>query len=259
LYYDKPKKLFYLLVAFHVEVPDPSADSLPQVVGVDMGQRYLVTSTTLTDQTTFVSGKRIRHKANHFHRTRKKLQHKGTRSAKRRMLAFSGRERRFHAAVNHTIAKHLIQQHPHTLFGLEQLTHIRERTKRKRGKQATKKQRRANREQASWNFADLHTKVSYKATCAGSLALKVDADYTSQMCVRCGHTCRENRPREGLLFVCQACGYRLHADLLGARNIALRTLLVRQDWARTGMLSMCPDVSGLVGLRIAPFHFIVKK
>jgi len=46
-----------------------------------------------------------------------------------------------------------------------------------------------------------------------------------------------------LLFECQACHYRLHADLIGARNVALRTLLIRQDWMSTGTLSMYPDVS----------------
>ncbi|HCJ33126.1 MAG TPA: transposase, partial [Ktedonobacter sp.] len=32
-------------------------------------------------------------------------------------------------------------------------------------------------------------------------------------------------------------------DLVGARNITMRTLLVRQDWASTGSLSVTPDVS----------------
>ncbi|HEY7419135.1 MAG TPA: transposase, partial [Ktedonobacteraceae bacterium] len=35
----------------------------------------------------------------------------------------------------------------------------------------------------------------------------------------------------------------LHADLVGARNICLRTLLIRQDWMATGVLSVRPDVS----------------
>jgi hypothetical protein len=46
-----------------------------------------------------------------------------------------------------------------------------------------------------------------------------------------------------LLFVCQNCQYTLHADLVGARNIAMRTLLIRQDWMSTGVLSVRPDVS----------------
>ena len=61
----------------------------------------------------------------------------------------------------------------------------------------------------------------------------------------CGHTEDANRPGKGLFFVCQnpKCGYMLHADLIGARNVTLRTLLVRQDWIRTGYLSTIPDAS----------------
>jgi putative transposase len=95
--------------------------------------------------------------------------------------------------------------------------------------------------------------LTYKAALAGSLAIKVDANYTSQACPYCGYTDRRNRPGKGLLFICQheQCPYRqwtgrpytLHADLVGARNIAMRTLLTRQDWVRTGVLSVRPDVS----------------
>jgi len=75
------------------------------------------------------------------------------------------------------------------------------------------------------------------------MAVKVDAYRTSQACPRCGHTTPQNRPAKGLLFVCQACGLKLHADLVGARKIALRALLARQDWASMGVLSERPDVS----------------
>jgi hypothetical protein len=72
------------------------------------------------------------------------------------------------------------------------------------------------------------------------MAIKVDANFTSQACPLCGHTCPENRPDKGLLFVCQNCHYTLHADLIGARNVTMRTLLIRQDWVRTGQLSVAP-------------------
>jgi hypothetical protein len=39
------------------------------------------------------------------------------------------------------------------------------------------------------------------------------------------------------------CQLVLHADLIGARNVARRTLLARQDWVSTGVLSERPDVS----------------
>jgi putative transposase len=96
---------------------------------------------------------------------------------------------------------------------------------------------------SEWSFAELHILISYKAALAGSLAIKIDADYTSKTCPRCGYRADENRPRKGLLFVCQKCGYSLHADLIGARNITMRTLLLRQDWNKTGHLSIAPDAS----------------
>jgi hypothetical protein len=75
------------------------------------------------------------------------------------------------------------------------------------------------------------------------MAVKVDAYKTSQSCPRCGHTAEDNRPEHGLLFVCHVGQLVLHADLVGARTVALRTLLARQDWVRTGVLSDRPDVS----------------
>lgn len=89
----------------------------------------------------------------------------------------------------------------------------------------------------------MHSFIDYKAVLNNSLAIKVDADYTSQACPHCGHTSRENRPNRGLTFHCESCGFELHADLVGARNIAIRTLLTQQDWESTGLLSAAPDDS----------------
>jgi len=41
LWYDKPKKQFYLLVSPGVEVADPTPETHPGIVGVDVGVRYL--------------------------------------------------------------------------------------------------------------------------------------------------------------------------------------------------------------------------
>ena len=83
----------------------------------------------------------------------------------------------------------------------------------------------------------------YQAVLAGNLCINVAADSTSQACQQCGYTSRTNRPQHGLLFVCQQCQYRLHADLVGARNTALRTLVIWQDWMATGQLSDVPEGS----------------
>jgi len=254
LWYDRPKKQFYLLVSLTIDLASPTPAQLMNVVGVDVGIRYLAVTSTATGKATFHSGKRVRHKANHYARLRKRLQKKGTRGAKRRLKRIEQRERRLKMQANHTIAKQIIKEHPHTLLGLEQLTDIRERTKRRKRKRkqngkgterVSVKARKANRVYSQWSFAELHALISYKAALSGMLAIKVDADYTSKACPMCGYTADENRPRKGLLFACQnpECRYTLHADLIGARNVTLRTLLVRHDWTRTGTLSMCPDAS----------------
>jgi putative transposase len=254
LWYDRQKKQFYLLVSLTIDLPEPTCEHFTEIVGVDVGIRYLAITSTSTGKASFSSGKRIRHKANHYARLRKRLQKKGTRGSKRRLRRIEQRERRLKAQANHILATQIIKEHPHTLLGLEHLTDIRERTRRKKRKRkknskgtepVSPKARKANRVYSQWSFAELHALISYKAVLAGSLAVKVDADYTSKACPMCGHTEDANRPRKGLLFVCQnkKCGYTLHADLVGARNVTLRTLLVRQDWIRTGILSMCPDTS----------------
>jgi putative transposase len=243
LWYDKPRKQFYLFVSLEVEVAEPTSASHTSVVGVDVGMRYLAVTATTGGEQSFHSGKRIVAKANHYARLRKRLQKKGTRSATRRLVVISGRERRLKADANHVVSKRIASAHPHALIGLENLTDIRDRTKRRKGKKAGKKQRKANAISSKWAFAELHAMIAYKALKQSSMAIKIDAHYTSQACPKCGHTCTANRPNKGLLFVCQHCRYTLHADLVGARNVALRTLLARQDWASTGRLSIVPDVS----------------
>jgi putative transposase len=251
LWYDKRRKQFYLLVALELDIANPAPDIQQNIVGVDVGQRYLATTATLTEKQHFFSSKAVRAKADHYARLQKRLQRKGTRSAIRRFRFLSGRERRFKLDVNHVIAKTIIEQHPQAFIGLENLTGIRERTKRRKYRRKgnkilplTPKQRRVNRQVSKWAFAELHDMIMYQATLAGSMAIKVDADYTSKACPICGYRDEKNRPHKGLLFICQnkVCTYRLrsgraytlHADLVGARNIAMRTICVWQDWRQTG-------------------------
>jgi transposase len=48
---------------------------------------------------------------------------------------------------------------------------------------------------------------------------RVPAAYTSQQCSACGHVARESRESQAV-FRCVACGFRCHADVNAARNIA---------------------------------------
>jgi putative transposase len=249
LWYDRKKQRYYLLICLQVERVDPTPEQHKQVVGVDVGLRYLAVTSDYKGHPTFHSGRRVRTRANHYARLRKRLQKKGTRSATRRLIVVSGRERRLKSQTNHTVARRIIERAPHALIGIEHLTDIRDRTKRRKRRRkkhgkgsepVSVKQRKSNCAYSQWSFAELHAMLAYKAALAGSMVVRVDADDTSKGCPKCGHVCDANRPGKGLLFSCVNCHYTLHADLVGARNITLRTLLVRQDWARTGHLSVAP-------------------
>jgi len=236
LWRDPRTKHWYLLVTLVLPKPEVRAPTIGTVKGIDLGTRYLAVSTTPDNQTQFLAGGATVHQGEAFQRVRQRLQHKGTRRATARLRQFALRERRFKASVNHHAANLLVA--PATLLGLEDLTDIRERTQRK-GK-------RQRRRYAKWAFAEVGAFIAYKAALLGSVVVKVDADYTSQQCPRCGYRAKGNRPGNGLRFRCSnptGCRFELHADLVGARQVCLRTLAVRQDWAATGRLSPAPDVS----------------
>jgi IS605 OrfB family transposase len=231
------------LVSIEIETPQIEIEKLSKVKGVDVGQRNLAVTQDNKDEVKFYSGGQTLHKANKYSIQIKQLQKKGTRSATRKLVLLSGKERRFKMQTNHTIAKQIVE--PNTLIGLENLTHIRERTakKRRKGKRASKKQRKANANNSKWAFAELHSFIDYKSNVIGSLAIKVDSDYTSQMCVKCGHTSRDNRKNGSVIFKCVCCGYEVHSDLLGSRNVLMRTILVRQDLIKKGAFVNTPNVS----------------
>jgi len=243
LYYQKSKRQYYLIVALNIELPDPQPKDHPSIVGVDVGQRYHFVATDMNGQSLFEKGAAVRQQKDRFVRARRSLQRKGTRSATRRLVLLSGRERRFVADRNHVLSRRLLTRFPTAIFGLEDLTHIRERTEGRSNPNASTKAKRAKRRRSQWSFQELQFNLAYKAPLFGSLAVKVDANFTSQACPKCGHTSKENRPKAGLMFVCQVCGHQGHSDRVASVNIALRTLLVRQDWMSTGALSMRPDVT----------------
>lgn len=60
-----------------------------------------------------------------------------------------------------------------------------------------------------------------KASRRGVLVQYVNAAYTSQTCVECGHVAAENRP-DRHIFKCVSCGHEDHADINAAKNILSR-------------------------------------
>jgi len=241
LWQDPVSKAWYLLVSIEKAlVPDPM-DRITIIKGADLNRRNIAVESNSRGKCRFYDGGYQRHLAERTASTRSSLQAKGTRGARVVLRRLALRERRLNADTAHCVSKAVAE--PHAMVGMEWLKDIRDRTERKHSAKASTKQRRANRRASTWSFADVQAKIAYKTRLADGVPIWVDADYTSQGCPVCGHTGPENRPGKGLLFVCAHCGYTLHADLVAARNISMRTLLIRQDWIRTGRLSAVPEAS----------------
>ena len=226
LVYHRAKHAFWLHLI--VSLPDAVPASDGPVVGVDVGMtRLAVTSANL-----FIDGRHVKDVANRYFRLRRSLQTKGTRSATRKLKAVRHREQRFRTDVNHVVSKRLVSAMPTgTTIVLEDLTHIRDRAKGK-GK-------RQRRQMASWSFADLQAKITYKAQTRGIRVLLVDPAYTSQTCPRCGHVDSENRKTQSL-FSCVSCGYQSNAD-----RVAALTLAQRGRSVLSGLSVNQPNASGV--------------
>ena len=77
LWYDRSTQRFFLLVSLAIDTPDPTPARQHQIVGIDVGSRYLAAVATLDNRAEFYSGKESRHQADHYARLRKRLEPKG--------------------------------------------------------------------------------------------------------------------------------------------------------------------------------------
>lgn len=200
--YRKQSKEFYLHVS--LESSDPEQMDEMKVLGIDRG----IVNIAVCSNNKFYNSRAVKNVRARNAYLRKKLQAKGTPSAKRKLRKLSGKERRFSANINHCISKDIVNSN-YTVFALEDLSKI--RVQRRKGKEFDRKLN-------SWPFYQLEQFISYKAEALGKQVLFVDARYTSQKCSKCGHTYKGNR--EGSAFRCRKCGFELHADLNASRNIA---------------------------------------
>lgn len=189
-------------------------------IGVDRGIVNLATTSDLDN----FQGRRLRRYRRWHARKRAELQAKRTKSARRRLKRRAKREARHATHVNHRVAKQVVAAAERTGRGiaLEDLGGIRERVAVSRRQRATL---------ATWPFHQLEQHIRYKAKRAGVPVLVVDARYTSQMCPRCGHTERADRPTRDQ-FHCRRCGLAGPADVVAAVNVRNRA---RSAWAHVNV------------------------
>jgi IS605 OrfB family transposase len=158
---------------------------------------------------------------------RRRLQSKGTKSAKRHLKKLSGRQKRFRKDCDHVLSKRLVQSvRSGATLVFEDLTNIRGRAKMKKAQR---------RRLHGWSFAQFQAFVTYKAEARGIKVGFVDPRYTSQKCSQCGHIERGNRPSQ-VEFRCKKCGFECHADYNASMNI-------REDFLKSRAAVNQPIVS----------------
>ena len=197
---------FYLYVV--VDIGDVPPGDPSDYLGVDLGIANLATD---SDGERF-SGAHVCNLRERHHRLRRRLQKKGTKSAKRLLRKRRAKETRFAKDVNHCISKAIVRKARDTGRGisLEDLKGIRERITVRRGQR---------RKHHSWAFSQLRLFLAYKAMAAGVPLVAVNPKYTSQQCSCCGSIDRANRPSRDR-FACRSCGHAAAADHNAAVNIS---------------------------------------
>ncbi len=197
-----------------VSIPVPAIPPSTTVVGVDLG----LNRPAVTSARQFLGEKRWKEQERRTFRLKRKLQAKGTRSAKRHLKKLSGKQFRRRRDHDHVLSKRIVQRAiPGSTLVLENLKSIRETSKMGRGKKDSKK-RENKRRLHSWSFAQLYFFLEYKAQARGIHVVKIDPRHTSQTCSKCGYQARNNR-RSQSVFLCRSCGYQLNADLNASINI----------------------------------------
>jgi putative transposase len=157
------------------DVETPELIDVEGYLGVDLGVKNIATDSDANNY----SGGQVNGLRQRYFKLRKRLQSKGTKSAKRLLKKRRKQEQRFARQENHRISKELVQRAKDTGRGmaLEDLQGIRERVT------VRKSQRRQHH---AWSFHELREKVAYQAARVGVPVVFVDPRNTSRTCPQCG-------------------------------------------------------------------------
>lgn len=201
----RTKKGWFLHVTVSRDVPEPVSTN--KVIGVDRGIR----KPAVTSDGNFLGKASWRAIEERLLSLRRRLQAKGTQSAKRHLKRLGSHLGRFRRDCDHVLANELVAScKPGDALVFEDLTHIRSR--------AQVRGRAARRRMHAWSFARLGEIVGYKAAFAGVKVAYVDPTDTSRRCPACGLIDKRNRPDQAH-FACIHCGYSRNSDLVASWNI----------------------------------------
>lgn len=177
-----------------------------KIIGLDRG----IINTIATSEGELFSGKVLRkNKRKHLY-LKRKLQAKGTRSAKKLLKRLGGKEKRFSYNFLHSLSKKLINNSNVSTYVLENLTKIKSKAYNKR----------SNKIVSNWGFKQFERMLEYKAEANGITIKFVDARFTSQICSCCGLIDKQARNKG--IYSCTRCKLAINADINAAINIRNR-------------------------------------
>lgn len=195
----------HLVVKWPVDVYEPG--EISTVIGVDIGETVIYSAAAVNGDDVLdvelQSGAEFRHYREQFKRKREQLMAKDD---LRGLKQCRDEHERYTEQVLDTASRRVVEfavEHAPAVLALEDLTHYRET---------------ADNPIHDWPFADLQSKIAYKATAEGVPVEIIDPRNTSITCRKCGRTTPEFR--NGTDFACRFCGYEVHADMNAAVNIA---------------------------------------
>ena len=169
-------------------------------IGIDLGLNNIATLAVMQAgkvvEVRMWSGKEVEHIRRRFRAYRKKMSKIGRVDLIR---VSKGREHRWMANINHVVSRQIaeiVHKYPKPLLVFEDMHKFMYRI--------------------PWNFFQIREMTTYKVTPARTL--KVYPAKTSMICNRCENDDPDNR--HGAHFRCLKCGYRVHADVNAAINIA---------------------------------------
>lgn len=210
-------KQWYLCLTIEIDIPELKTTGT--IVGVDSGQKNLLTAVDRkSNKTLYISGSILNHKRLCLRQTRANVASVGSRSSYRLLKRLSGKEKAVTQEVSHTAAKRLVtfaESVDARVVVMENLTGIRKSKKPTHHKQRARNHR--------WAFAQTMFSITYGLAAKGIGIEFVSPRDTSRTCPVCGYVEKANR--NGLKFLCKSCKHEDNADRNGAVNIASRSLL----------------------------------
>jgi IS605 OrfB family transposase len=197
------------------DIPEAKMEKVSDFTGCDLGiTNIAVTSDEVTHTGEWINKYRAKRV-----KIRSSVQCKGmkagasrstTRNCRKLLKRLSGREQATATIINHTISKSLVASAKAQGKGIaiEELTHIRSTSKRKRTGGFRKKL-------SCWSSRQLRAFIAYKGALAGVKVTRVNPAYTSQTCSDCHHI----GERRGQVSGCRHCGLEMNADLNSSVNL----------------------------------------